>query len=143
MNAVVALRSLVRRRALARTRTALLLAFAATLFLSALLLFSLQPIFAKMVLPTLGGSPSVWAWSMPLFQARLFAGYCHSSLLNQGLELRQAALVHLCLLGTVALALPFGLPAHAPEPPAGDASLWLIGVLALGVGLPFCAISAN
>ena len=143
MNAVVGtLRSLVRWQSLARG-TALLLIFAGTLFLSALLLFSVQPIFAKMVLPKLGGSPSVWAVSMVFFQALLFAGYCYAHLLNHYLELRQASLVHFCLLGIAALVLPFGLPAYASEPPAGNAYGWLIGVLAVGVGLPFFAISGN
>ena len=57
--------------------------FTATLFLSALLLFSVQPIFAKMVLPKLGGSPAVWAVSMVFFQAVLLAGYCYAHLLNR------------------------------------------------------------
>ena len=86
----IALASLARWRALARGKTALLVIFAGTLFLSALLLFSVQPIFAKMVLPKLGGAPSVWAVSMVFFQALLFAGYCYAHLLNHYLELRQA-----------------------------------------------------
>jgi len=143
MNAVAAFRSLTRRGALALRETALLLTFVATLFLSALLLFSIQPIFAKMVLPKLGGSPSVWAVSMVFFQAVLFAGYCYAHLLNRFIDLRQTPLIHSCLLGLAALALPFGLPARAAEPPAGDAYFWLIGVLALGVGLPFLAVSGN
>jgi hypothetical protein len=143
MNAVIALRSLARRGALAVSETALLLTFAATLFLSALLLFSIQPIFAKMVLPKLGGSPSVWAVSLVFFQAVLCAGYCYAHLLDRFVEGRQAPLVHICLLALAALALPFGLPAYAAEPPAGDAYFWLIGVLAVGVGLPFFAVSGN
>jgi len=144
MNAVVGtLRSLARWRALAQDKAVLLFAFAGALFLSALLLFSVQPIFAKMVLPKLGGSPSVWAVSMVFFQALLFAGYCYAHLLGRWVEPHQAPLVHFCLLGFAALVLPFGLPAYAADPPAGDAYLWLLGVLAVGVGAPFFALSGN
>ena len=117
--------------------------FAATLFLSALLLFSVQPMFAKIVLPRLGGSPSVWAVSMCFFQAVLLAGYCYAHALNRFLSPRIAPLAHLVLLAVALLALPIGLPASVSEPPAGDVYLWLIGTLGLGVGLPFFAVSAN
>jgi hypothetical protein len=63
---------------LLRDSRAVLTAFAATLFLSASLLFSVQPMFAKIVLPKLGGAPSVWAVSMCFFQAVLLAGYCYA-----------------------------------------------------------------
>ncbi len=126
-----------------RGQSVVLATFAATLFLSALLLFSVQPMFAKMVLPQLGGSPSVWAVSTCFFQAVLFAGYCYAHLLNRFVEPRLAPLVHLLVLCTAYLALPAGLPAGASEPPSDGAYLWLIGMLAAGVGLPFFAISAN
>ncbi len=126
-----------------RDHSSVLAIFAVALFVSALLLFSVQPIFAKMVLPKLGGSPSVWAVSMVFFQTVLLGGYCYAHLLNRYCPARQAPLVHLTLMGIAALALPFGLPAFGAEPPAGDAYFWLISVLAVGVGLPFFAISAN
>ena len=66
-----------------RIQFAVLAGFAATLFLSALLLFSVQPMFAKMVLPQLGGSPSVWAVSTCFFQAVLFAGYLYAHLCSR------------------------------------------------------------
>jgi spermidine synthase len=99
-------------------------------------------VFAKMVLPKLGGSPSVWAVSMCFFQAVLLAGYCYAHALNKFAPPKIAPLIHLGVLAVAYLALPFGLPAGA-EPPPGDAYLWLIGVLGLGVGLPFFAVSAN
>lgn len=117
--------------------------FAATLFASALLLFTVQPMFAKMALPKLGGSPSVWAVSMCFFQAALLGGYLYAHALNKYLTPRLAVFAHLSLLAVTLLALPIGLPASLGEPPEGDAYLWLIGVLALGVGLPFFAVSAN
>jgi hypothetical protein len=117
--------------------------FGATIFLSALLLFSVQPLFAKMVLPQLGGSPSVWAVSMCFFQAVLLAGYCYAHGLQRFVAPHVAPYLHLVVLALAWLALPIMLPASAAEPPTGDAYLWLLGVLAVGVGLPFFAVSAN
>ncbi|MFN3867474.1 MAG: fused MFS/spermidine synthase [Hyphomicrobiaceae bacterium] len=125
-----------------RSHAVVLAVFTATLFLSAFLLFSVQPVFAKMVLPKLGGSPSVWAVSLCFFQAVLLAGYSYAYALNRFATPVQAPLVHLALLVAASLALPFGLPAGT-EPTGGDTYLWLIGVLALGVGMPFFAVSAN
>ncbi len=121
----------------------LVVAYTATLFLSALLMFSVQPMFAKLVLPKLGGAPSVWAVSMCFFQAILLAGYGYAHALNKLFSARHAVFIHLSLLAGASLALPFGLPAGLADPPAGDAYIWLIGVLALGVGLPFFAIAGN
>ncbi len=143
MDAAALGQRLAQRLATRRDSTAALMLFAGTLFLSALLLFSVQPMFAKMVLPRLGGSPSVWAVSMCFFQAVLLAGYCYAHLLERYAPAKAAPAIHLTLMGIALLALPIGLPADWPEPPAGDAYLWLIGTLAVGVGLPFLAVSAN
>ena len=69
--------------------TSALWTFTLTTFLSALLLFSLQPMFAKMVLPVLGGSPSVWAVAMCFFQGALLVGYCYAHVLNRWVGLGQ------------------------------------------------------
>ncbi len=66
---------------LARNAPAMMWVFTVTTFLSALLLFAIQPMFAKMVLPVLGGSPSVWSVSVFFFQAALLAGYMYAHLL--------------------------------------------------------------
>lgn len=120
-----------------------LFVFTATTFLSALLLFSVQPMFAKMVLPILGGSPSVWAVAMVFFQATLLAGYCYAHLLIKSTRPLFGAVVHLGLSGAALLALPIGVPASFGEPPPGDPALWQLGLFAAGVGLPFLAVSAN
>jgi hypothetical protein len=122
--------------------TGVLAVFAATIFLSAFLLFSVQPVFAKMVLPNLGGSPSVWAVSMVFFQAVLLAGYCYAHVLNRYAPANVAPLIHLALMALALFALPFGLPANI-QPPAGDAYFWLLGTLTVGVGIPFFMVSAN
>ena len=94
-----------------------LAAFTLTTFLSAVLLFSIQPMFAKMVLPVLGGSPSVWAVALCFFQGALLAGYCYAHLLMRRVPMRATGLVHLAFYAAAFLALPIGLPASLGEPP--------------------------
>jgi hypothetical protein len=117
--------------------------FTLTTFLSALLLFSIQPLFAKMVLPVLGGSPSVWAVAMCFFQGALLAGYCWAHLLRRFASIRVAGILHLGLACLALLALPIGLPAHWGEPPPGEPYRWQLGLFAVAVGLPFMAVAAN
>ena len=133
----------VRRLGVALSPPLVLATFAITLFASALLLFSVQPMFAKMALPRLGGTPAVWAVSMCFFQAALLAGYCYAHALNRWLKPAHAVQAHLVVLALTYFVLPIGLPAALAEPPEGDAYLWLLSVLALGVGLPFFAVSAS
>ena len=80
--------------------------FTATTFLSALLLFSVQPMFAKMVLPVLGGSPSVWSVAMVFFQGALLLGYAYAHALTRFMDPRRAVVVHLCVFGLALTALP-------------------------------------
>jgi hypothetical protein len=124
-------------------RSYALSAFTLTTFLSALLLFSVQPMFAKMVLPVLGGAPSVWAVAMLFFQAALLAGYCYAHLLLRYLPARTSGFVHLALCAAALLTLPIGLPQGFGEPPVGEPYLWQLGIFTVAVGLPFFAVSAN
>jgi hypothetical protein len=140
---LIAWRSLARRCAPVGQGKVVIATFAATLFVSALLLFSVQPMYAKLILPKLGGAPAVWAVSMCFFQAMLLAGYGYAYALNRWLRDGQALLVHLALMAATCLVLPFGLPAAFAVPPQGEAYLWLIGLLGVGIGLPFFALSAN
>src|SRR3954466_5725795 len=91
--------------------------FGATLFLSALLLFMVQPMFTKMVLPRLGGAPAVWSVAMVFFQAALLVGYAYAHLLVSRLSLRGSALVHLGVLALAALTLPIGVTQALGHPP--------------------------
>ena len=127
-----------------RTGSRLLLAvFVLTTFLSASLLFSIQPIFAKMVLPVLGGAPSVWAVALMFFQGALLAGYAYAHLLIRLVPLRSTGFVHAAVVMVAALVLPIGLPTSLGEPPSGDPTLWQLQLFAVGIGLPFLAVSAN
>ena len=126
-----------------RPALAVLPIFAASLFLSALLLFAMQPMFTKMVLPLLGGSPSVWSVAMVFFQTVLLAGYLYAHLLVTRVGLRHGALVHIALLVLTVLALPFAIPQWASEPPAQGQPIWLLGLFAAAIGLPFFAVAGN
>lgn len=117
--------------------------FAATTFLSAFLLFAIQPIFAKMVLPVLGGSSSVWAVALLFFQAALLVGYTYAHLLNGRVPIASAGFVHIALALVALSVLPVGLPEGWNEPPPGDPYFWQLGLFAVAVGLPFVAVAAN
>ena len=116
---------------------------AATLFLSAFLLFSVQPFFAKLVLPRLGGSPAVWSVAMVFFQSMLLAGYGYAHFLTSRLSLKTAVFVHVGLLAAAALALPIAIPDGWSRPPVEGQATWLFGLFCVSVGLPFFAVSAN
>src|SRR4051812_10944325 len=83
--------------------------FAVALFTSALLLFAVQPMFTKMILPRLGGAPAVWSVAMVVFQAALLAGYAYAHVLSRWLAPAHAAMVHLGVLAAAALMLPIGV----------------------------------
>jgi len=131
----------VDRQAMAARLTPLL--YAATLFVSALLLFSIQPMFARMVLPKLGGAPAVWSVAMVFFQTVLLAGYAYAHLLNRMLSPRWAALFHLALLGVTATMLPISIAPGWGVPPSEGTALWLFGLFAVSIGLPFFTLSAS
>ncbi|WP_376987225.1 fused MFS/spermidine synthase [Bosea sp. R86505] len=118
--------------------------YAGTLFLSAFLLFGIQPMFAKMVLPKLGGSPGVWSVAMVFFQTALLAGYGYAHWLVGRFSVRRAALIHLALMaGVLLVGLPIGIAAGFERPPQEGETLWLIALFTASVGLPFFAVAAN
>src|SRR5437773_4640759 len=93
--------------------------YALTLFLSALLLFAIQPMFAKMVLPRIGGAAAVWSIALVFFQAALLLGYAYAHLLSRTLSPARSALVHLGLLAVAATTLPIGIAHGFEAPPQG------------------------
>ncbi len=129
------------RIALSRGAPALIV-FSSTLFLSALLLFALQPMVTRMILPALGGTPAVWAVSTCFYQVVLLGGYCYAHVISRAAYGKVGILFHLLVLAIAALALPLAPPVTADPPPNGEV-MWLIGVLFRTVGLPFFAISAT
>ncbi|MDX2277141.1 MAG: fused MFS/spermidine synthase [Hyphomonadaceae bacterium] len=117
--------------------------FILALFSSAALIFVLQPLFARMVTPLLGGSPAVWNASMAFFQAALLAGYLYAHLLARLRDLRLQAAIHGAVLLAAWLVLPVHVSTAFGAPDSNHPALWLVGVLTLSVGAPFAATSAT
>ncbi len=118
--------------------------FVATVFLSAALVFLVQPMFARMATPLLGGSPNVWNVSLVCFQAALLAGYAYAHLLNHLVKsVRTQVTVHGALLMVAALVLPFELTGMLGAPDPSRPAAWLIGVFAISIAPPFAIISAT
>src|SRR5919199_1198821 len=118
--------------------------FSLTIFLSAGLLFLIEPMFAKFVLPSFGGTPAVWTGSMMFFQAALLASYLYVHATTTWLGARRQAVVHLVLVLLPLLVLPIAVPASDWAPPAdSNPLLWLVVLLLVSIGLPFFAVSAT
>ncbi len=117
--------------------------FASALFLGALLLFLLQPLFARLVLPTLGGAPAVWNTCLVFFQLTLLAGYLYAWASARWLQPLAQIALHAALTLAALAVLPIRiLPAWAP-PAAASPIPWLLGVLTLSIGLPFFVLSTT
>jgi hypothetical protein len=100
--------------------------------------------FTRMVLPRLGGSPSVWSVAMVFFQSMLLAGYAYAHILMSSHNRYVPVTVHLALLIAAALTLPLSIGEFWGAPPTGAAApFWLLGLFAVSIGLPFFALAAN
>lgn len=115
--------------------------YAVTLILSAFLLFSVQPMFARMILPLLGGTSSVWNVSMLFFQACLLGGYAYAHLSSRYLSIRVQALVHLGLLLGCMVFLP--VLVDPTTVPGTNPALWQLGLMLSLIGGPFMVVSAS
>ncbi|MEI7840848.1 MAG: fused MFS/spermidine synthase [Methylococcaceae bacterium] len=123
--------------------TFLIVLFASTLFSSALLMFVLQPLFGKLLLPLLGGTPAVWNSCMVFYQSVLFLGYLYAHLLGTRLKSNHQIIVHLAVISLSFLALPVGLPENLIPPTESNPTFWLFSTLALAIGLPFFVLSTT
>ncbi len=117
-------------------------AFTLASFLGAALLFTVQPLVAKMLLPILGGSPSVWNTCMVFFQAALLAGYLYAHLVRRLRPALQVAL-HAALLLVAALSLPIALAGRAGPPAASSPVPWVLVTLGWMCGAPFAVLAAT
>lgn len=112
-------------------------------FLGAGLLFLVQPMVAKMLLPRLGGTPDVWNTAMVFFQAVLLAGYAFAHASTSRLGMRRQPVVQLIVLLLPLAFLPVAVPAGW-EPPAGTApALWTLFALTVAVGAPFFVLATS
>ncbi len=117
--------------------------FATTLFLSAVLMFVLQPMFGKLLLPLLGGTPAIWNTCMVFYQTLLFGGYLYAHWLSSRFAGLRQIQIHTALLIFSLFALPVALPANLEPPTDGNPTFWLIWTLFLAIGLPFFVVSTT
>jgi len=119
------------------------LVFLATIALSSFLLFQVQPLIARFILPWFGGVASVWTVCMLFFQSVLLAGYAYAHLTVRLLPGRGQAILHMALLGLSLLVLPI-IPADAWKPTGAEMpSLHILGLLLVVVGAPFLLLSST
>ncbi|HVD61267.1 MAG TPA: fused MFS/spermidine synthase [Gemmatimonadaceae bacterium] len=117
--------------------------FSVTALTSALLIFWVEPLFAKLVLPLGGGSPAVWNTCLMYFQAMLLLGYLYAHLGSKYFSARRQAWIHVALLAIAVLALPIGIPRGWTSPESGNVIGWLVVLLTIGVGAPFFLLAAT
>ena len=117
--------------------------YTAAIFLSAALLFAVQPMFTKMVLPRFGGSPSVWSVAMVFFQGILLLGYAYADLLTRFVRGPLALFIHLAVMLGGAVFLPIAIANGWGLPPPDREQWFLLGLFAASIGFPFFALSAN
>ena len=117
--------------------------FAITLFLSATLMFILQPMFGKILLPLLGGTPAVWNTCMVFYQTLLFLGYLYAHRLSTHSNHQRQIQIHTALLIFSFIALPVGLSDNINPPTDSNPTLWLIWTLFIAIGVPFFVVSTT
>ncbi len=117
--------------------------YALTLLFSAALIFSVQPMFSKMILPLLGGTPQVWNTAMLFFQLCLLGGYAYAHGTSRFLNIRVQAILHLVLLSIFVVVLPFAIPEGWTPPVDSDPTLWQLSLMAITVGGPFFVLAGS
>jgi predicted O-methyltransferase YrrM len=118
-----------------------MLFYSLTIFLSAFLLFEVQPIIAKMILPWFGGSSAVWSTCMLFFQIVLLLGYLYAHVLHK-LAPRRQAMIHIGVLAVSLATLPI-IPSLAWKSQGGSPSLTILALLSVTVGLPYFLLSST
>lgn len=121
----------------------MLILYATAIFFSAALLFSVQPLFARMALPFLGGSPSVWNAALVFYQATLLAGYVYAHVSTRLLTARTQGLLHVLLVLVPLVVLPIRIAPDWAPPSNVNPTLSFLGLLTAAVGLPFFALSTT
>jgi SAM-dependent methyltransferase len=119
------------------------LIYAVTIFLSAFLLFQVQPLIAKFILPWFGGSAAVWSAALLFFQLVLLAGYFYAHLLIRHVSPKRQWLVHAPLLALSLLTLPIIPSAYFKPGPSADPTLQILLLLGATVGLPYMLLAST
>jgi spermidine synthase len=123
--------------------TVILLLYATTLFVGATLLFAVQPMVGKMILPLLGGTPAVWSTCMVFFQAALLGGYAYAHATSTWLGASRQAILHLAVLAVPLSVLPLVVSPALLRGGEANPVLDVLVVLSVSVGLPFLVVSAT
>ena len=121
----------------------LIVLFAGTLFISASLMFVLQPLFGKLLLPLLGGSPAVWNTCMVFYQSILFLGYLYAHTISTRFNQHRQIQIHAAVILISFLALPVALPENTAPPTESNPTFWLLWTLFLAIGLPYFVVSTT
>ncbi len=121
----------------------MLLLYALTLFAGATLLFVMQPMVGKMILPLLGGTPAVWSTCMVFFQAALLGGYAYAHASTARLRPSRQALLHLIVLAVPLAVLPLAVNPRLLRGGEANPVLDVLTLLSVSVGLPFLVVSAT
>lgn len=118
--------------------------FALTIFVSAFLLFQVQPMVSKAILPWFGGGPAVWTAAMLFFQCALFGGYLYAHGLASLKSVRQQAIIHIALLATAAVLAQAVIPDPALRPQGAQSPVTqILWILTLCVGLPYFCLAST
>src|SRR5437763_3397245 len=121
-----------------------MLLYALTILVSAFLLFQVEPVIAKIILPWFGGSAAVWTTCLLFFQMVLLLGYLYAHAVIRYLKPRAQMLVHTGLLVLSALALPiYPNASWKPSGASNEPTLQILGLLAISVGLPYFLLSTT
>lgn len=118
-------------------------AFASTIFVSATLLFSCQPMVARMIVPLFGGAPAVWIVCSLCFQTLLLAGYAYAHFLGTRLRLKAQIIIQLALVASVFLVMPVAVDEDAARFASGHPTLGLLLLILRTIGLPFFVLSTT
>src|SRR6266478_1919022 len=126
-----------------RFATSYALLLGSTVFLGAFLLFLIEPLFAKLILPRFGGAAAVWAACLAFFQCALLLGYLYADLTSRGLTAARQSQLHIALLLLSLLFLPIA-PRFSESHRAGsDPASAILALLSVSIGLPFVLLSAT
>ncbi|HEX5442951.1 MAG TPA: fused MFS/spermidine synthase [Pirellulales bacterium] len=117
--------------------------FSLTLLLAAALLFAVEPMVGKLLLPKFGGAPAVWNTCLVFFQAALLASYGYAHWIGRNLPRGAQAAAHLLVVAAAWLTLPLAASPRWLPPGDADPTPWLLAMLAAAVGLPFFAVAAT
>src|SRR2546430_11763009 len=117
--------------------------YALTIFLGAFLLFQVQPLIGKYILPWFGGGPGVWTTCMFFFQMLLLTGYAYAHFISRRFKPRTQALLHLALVVAALMLLPI-TPAESWKPHGAENPTWQILILlSASLGLPYFILSST